>query len=174
MITRAAFIVVAALAVATAMIGGASSVGVESQNEWRPFAASWSATGHRHTLPVEGGRTAAIIELSGAVVLTTKADGLSTGFHAEVIAFDDAGSISAGRAVWTDRQGNQVFSMLKGEPLASRRRILGTITGGTGLYAGIVGDYELTWQYVIEAEGGIVQGRAVDLKGRFRLGGVSR
>jgi hypothetical protein len=140
-------------------------------SEWRSFVASWSATGRRHTLPTETGRPAAIVQLSGAVVLAARADGLSTGFQGEAITFDDAARLSAGRAVWTDRNGDQVFSVLKGERLASRHRIVGTITGGTGAYAGIVGEYELTWQYVIETESGDVQGRATDLKGRFRIGG---
>jgi hypothetical protein len=76
--------------------------------------------------------------------------------------------LSVGRAVWTDGRGDRIFSELKGEPLQTGRRISGTITGGTGRYAGVTGDYELTWQYVISTEGEIVQGRATDLRGRFR------
>ena len=64
-----------------------------------------------------------------------------------------------GRAVWTDEHGDRIFSRLKGEPLATGRRIVGTITGGTGRYAGLEGEYSFTWQYVVAAEDGAIQGR---------------
>jgi hypothetical protein len=44
--------------------------------------------------------------------------------------------------------------------------VVGTITGGTGRYAGVTGEYELRWQYVIETDEGTISGRAVGLKGR--------
>ena len=43
-----------------------------------------------------------------------------------------------------------MFSELRGEPVATGRRVVGTITGGTGRYAGVTGDYSLTWQYVAQ------------------------
>ena len=52
--------------------------------------------------------------------------------------------------------------------MRSGRRIAGTITGGTGRYAGMTGDLAFTWQYVIARGGTEVQGRAVGLKGRYR------
>jgi hypothetical protein len=70
--------------------------------------------------------------------------------------------------VWTDARGDEVFSTLKGEPLQTGRRIVGAIGGGTGAYAGVTGEYELTWQYVVSGENDVVQGRTVNLKGRFR------
>jgi len=39
--------------------------------------------------------------------------------------------------VWTDRLGDRLFSRLKGDPLETGRRVVGTITGGTGRYAGL-------------------------------------
>jgi len=135
--------------------------------DWRAFSGTWSASGRRQTLRTEGNRPAAIIQLSGAVVLASPA-GLSSAFRAEAIGFDDGTQTAVGRAVWTDSRGDLVFSVLKGEPLATGRRITGTITGGTGRYANIAGDWELTWQFVVETEDGEVQGRAADLKGRAR------
>jgi hypothetical protein len=68
--------------------------------------------------------------------------------------------------VWTDERGDKVFSHLRGEPLATGSHVVGTITGGTGRWAGLTGEYELRWQYVIESDDGTVSGRAIGLKGR--------
>jgi len=74
-----------------------------------------------------------------------------------------------GRAVWTDEHGDRLFSRLQGEPLETGKRIVGTITGGTGRYAGLEGEYSFTWQYVVVgAEDGQIQGRGVRLEGRVR------
>jgi hypothetical protein len=119
-------------------------------------------------MPTEGAHVAAIIELSGAVAITGTAS-LSRGFLGEVIGFDDGAQVSVGRAVWTDARGDRVFSVLRGAALETGRRIRGEITGGTGSYAGISGEYELSWQYIARGENNTVQGRAADLKGAFRL-----
>jgi len=145
---------------------------VATSPEWRTFEGSWSVSGRRHTVPVESGAEAAVVEVSGAVVLT-KAEGLSRGFRGEAIGFDDGQGVSLGRAVWTDEHGDRLFSRLKGEPLETGRRIAGTITGGTGRYAGLEGEYSLTWQYVFSAEDGAIQGRAVRLEGRVRREGTT-
>ena len=133
---------------------------------WRTFNGSWSALGRRQTIPTEGGGTAAVVYLSGAVVIA-KGSNLGDGLLGEAIAFDDGRNLSTGRAVWTDTRGDRIFSQLSGEPVAAGRRIVGTITGGTGRFAGVVGEYELTWQYVARDDDQ-VQGRAVDLRGRLR------
>jgi hypothetical protein len=178
-----AFVVV--LSVWTLMCGGPAAAvhGQETPRDaWNTFSGTWSAVGRRQTLRTEGGRPAAIIQLSGSVVLTGSgrsgdsggsggsgtSGGLSSAFRAEAIGFDDGDQIGVGRAVWTDTRGDLVFSVLKGERLETGRRITATITGGTGRYAGLTGDWELTWQFVVATDDGEVQGRAVDLKGRFR------
>ena len=79
-----------------------------------------------------------------------------------------------GRAVWTDERGDRIFSRLRGEPLQTGKRLVGTITGGTGRYAGLEGEYSLTWQYVLPSEEGGVQGRAIGLTGRVRRAGTAR
>jgi hypothetical protein len=56
--------------------------------------------------------------------------------------------------------------------LQTGKRIVGTITGGTGRYAGLEGEYSFTWQFVIPTEDGLVQGRAVGLAGRVRGAGA--
>ena len=89
------------------------------------------------------------------------------GFRSEVIALVDSATGLVGRSVWTDERGEQVFSELKGEGTATRNRITGTILGGTGRFAGATGDYEFTWQFVMEAEDGSIQGRSAGMKGRI-------
>jgi hypothetical protein len=141
----------------------------ETPGGWRTFHGGWSAIGRRYTLPTESSRPAGVVQLSGSVLLTEGA-ARTTAFQGEVIAFDDASGVGAGRAVWTDSRGDRVFSILRGESIQTGRRIAATITGGTGRYAGATGDYALTWQYVITAED-IVQGRTTDLTGRLRVEG---
>jgi hypothetical protein len=162
-------VVVVAILLAPALVGGGRAAGVQPANQgegWRTFSGSWSARGQRQAIPIEGSGSAAIVHLSGAIVLA-KTD-LDGGLLAEAIAFDDGLRLSVGRAVWTDTRGDRVFSELRGEAVATGRRIAGTITGGTGRYAGATGDYALTWQYVAQDADDIVQGRSVDLRGRLR------
>ena len=92
------------------------------------------------------------------------------GFRSEVIALVDSEHGLVGRSVWTDERGDQVFSELQGEGTAERNHITGKFLGGTGRYAGATGSYEFSWQWVMEAEDGTIQGRAIDLKGRVRIG----
>jgi hypothetical protein len=132
---------------------------------WRSFEGSWSVTGHRELLATEGARPAAILRLSGAVVLTG-GEGLSRGFRGEAIGFDDGGSVHLGRSVWTDDRGDRIFLALEGEPLERGGRLSGRITGGSGRYAGLQGDFELVWQYVVSSEDGTFQARTTSLKGR--------
>ena len=155
-------------AVAVAAAAPAGQGGAPPQGAWRTFEGSWSASGQRQLLPTGGERQAATIQLSGAVALTI-GEGLSHGFRGEFIGLDDGASLSVGCAVWTDQHGDRIFSQLKGEPVREGRRINGTVTGGTGRYAGFEGDYTFVWQYVVAGEGDTIQGRSVDLKGRVRV-----
>jgi hypothetical protein len=174
-VRRPRFASTLALAAALGAVAPAPRAQEAQAGGWRTFEGSWSATGQRRTLPTEGSGVAAVVELSGAVTLTS-APGMSRGFRGEAIGFNDGQHLSAGRAVWTDAQGDRIFSVLKGEAIGTGGRILGTITGGTGRYAHALGDYALTWQYVVHGEdGGLqVQGRAVDLRGRVRTDEAGR
>lgn len=134
---------------------------------WRTFEGTWSATGQRQTLPTETGRDAAAVQFSGSLVLTVT-DGLSRGFRAVVIGFDNGESGAVGRSLWTDERGDRIYSTIQSEPIETGKQFTGTITGGTGRYAGITGTYTFTWQYVVMGEGGTIQGRTVALKGRYR------
>jgi hypothetical protein len=140
---------------------------------WRPLEGSWIAAGQKRVLPADAERMASTSYLSGALVLTGAA-GTARGFQSEVITFDDAAGVSVGRAVWTDERGDRIFSRLTLDAMRAGRRVVGTITGGTGRYSGVEGDYAFEWQYVIDAGDGTIQGRAVGLKGRFRVKGGGR
>ena len=136
-------------------------------SEWRTFTGSWSATGSRHTLPTGDGAPAAIERLSGAVVITV-GEGVGRGFRGDLIGFDDGRTASVGRWVWTNERDERIFGEVKGEPVQTGRRFTGTITGGTGRFAGITGTLEFTWQSVVTTDEGTVQVRAVGLEGRYR------
>jgi hypothetical protein len=134
---------------------------------WRPFTATWTLSGQRHLLPTEGERPASIVTLSGPLVIT-KGDGLGRGLLGQVIGFDDGGTVLAGRAVFTDERGDRIFCTMKAEPIGSGRHATATITGGTGRFAGLEGDFSFAWQYVVDQESGEVSLRSVDIEGRTR------
>jgi hypothetical protein len=133
--------------------------------ETRTFEGTWSASGTRYTLQLEPGHKTSIVRLAGSLLLTGER-GLGIGFQGEAIGISDTKTGGVGHAVWTDERGDKVFSELKGQPLGTGSRVVGTITGGTGRYTGVTGEYELRWQYVIESDEGTIAGRAVGLKGR--------
>jgi len=139
---------------------------------WQTFEGAWSATGRRFPLEFEGGGTAVVVEFSGAVVVKA-GSGLSHGFQGRLIGFDDGQGLSTGRAVWTDGHGDRIYSRLRGERLEAGTRLVGTITGGTGRYAGIEGEYTFTWQYMVPGEDGTFEVRASNLSGRYRRAGAS-
>jgi hypothetical protein len=136
--------------------------------ETRTFEGTWSASGSLRTLDLERGHKASIFNLTGSLLLTGER-GLGFGFRGDVIGFSDNVAGGTGQCVWTDERGDKVFSRLRGEPLGTGSRVVGTITGGTGRWAGLTGEYELLWQYVIESDDGTISGRAVGLKGRVTV-----
>ncbi len=160
-----------ALALAAAACGQAAEPPkpLAAAGEWREFAGSWNAAGSRRTIPLGVDRRGSIVDLRGTMLLAGPGRP-GVGFRSEVIALVDSATGLLGRSVWTDERGDQVFSELKGEGTAAQNRIVGTILGGTGRYAGATGSYEFSWRFVIETEDGSIQGSAVGLKGRVRPG----
>ena len=163
--------VLLAVAIATAGCRPAtdSPTPVARSGEWLEFEGSWNAAGSRRTLGLGADRRASILDLRGTLLLAGP-ERPGVGFRSEAIALVDSAAGLVGRSVWTDERGDQVFSELQGEGTAARNHITGTILGGTGRYARAEGSYEFSWQFVLEAEDGAVQGRAVELKGRVRSG----
>lgn len=136
--------------------------------ETRTFEGTWSASGTRRTLELEQGHRASIFSLTGSLLLTGER-GLGVGFQGDVIGFSDSQAGGTGQCVWTDERGDKVFSQLRGQPLRTGSHVVGTITGGTGRWAGLTGEYELNWQYVIDSDDGTFSGRAIGLKGRVTV-----
>lgn len=141
---------------------------IPPSGDWRTFQGTWSASGTRQTLSLETNHRALIFDLTGSLLLTGD-QGLGVGFQARALGFTDSLAGMQGRCVWTDDRGDQVYSELKGEFVATGNHIVGTILGGTGRYSGVTGEYSFEWRFVVESEDGSVSGRAVDLKGRARL-----
>lgn len=168
--TRHAFFALAFALTATACAPTtAPSETHAASGEWLDFQGTWNAAGSRRTMPLGADRRGAIIDLRGSMLLAG-AQRPGTGFRSEVIGLSDSATGFQGRSVWTDERGDQVFSELQGEGTAADNHIAGKILGGTGRYSGASGEYEFSWQWVMEAEDGSIQGRAVDLKGRVRRG----
>lgn len=135
--------------------------------EWRTFEGTGTATGHRQTLPLGPGRKVSIVNLTGSLLLIGE-QRLGQGFRNEIIGYTDTLKGGTAWSVWTDSRGDQVFSEFRGGPIGTRSRFTGTLLGGTGRYAGVAGEYEFEWQYVVDEEDGSVQGRITSLRGRFR------
>lgn len=161
--------VVLSLALVATACGPGSDVptALASSSEWREFEGTWNAAGKRTTLELGADRRGAILELRGTMLLAGPGRP-GVGFHSEVIALTDTATGLVGRGVWTDERGDQVYSELTGEGTRDSNHVTGKLLGGTGRYAGAEGSYEFSWQFVMEAEDGTIQGRAVALKGRVR------
>jgi hypothetical protein len=135
---------------------------------WRPFKATWSLSGQRQRLATEELRPASIIHVSGSLTITSK-EGPGRGFLGEVIGFDDGGTLLVGRGLLVDEHNDRIFCSLKAEPIGSGRRVTATITGGTGRFAGLEGDFSFVWQYVVEQDSDEISLRTADVEGRTRV-----
>jgi hypothetical protein len=163
---RAAAVMVAAgvvaLAASSCSPAPSSPADAPVGSEWREFEGTWTAAGSRQSLALGADRKASVSTLRGSLLLSGPARP-AVGFRAEAVVLNDSAIGMVGRAVWTE---------LRGEGTATGNRIVGTIVGGTGRYAGASGSYEFTWRFVMETEDGTVQGQSVGLKGRVRGGGA--
>lgn len=141
---------------------------LSSSAEWREFQGTWNAAGTRNTMRLGENRQASISNLTGSLLLSGRSRP-AVGFRAEALVFADTLSGMTGRAVWTDEHGDQAFSELRGQGTRTDNKIFGSFTGGTGRYAGISGDYEFSWRFLLESEDGEIQGQSFGLLGRVRL-----
>lgn len=151
-----------ALAVLVGLLAGAAGA-----EEWRPFTGTWTLAGKRFSLPTSGPRRAHVIHASGNLVIT-RGETLGRGFFGEVVGFDDGETLLVGRAVFTDSLGEKVFATLKAQPLGANRTATATITGGTGRWAGLEGEFTFSWRFVVETGEEDFDAFAVNLEGRAR------
>lgn len=160
-IALVALVLIAACSHATAPASEAAP------GEWHTFTGNWIATGTRNTIPLGADRKASIADLEGTMLLSGD-NRPARGFRGEAIVFNDTGAVAEGRAVWTDSDGSQIFSELRGTGVAGGKKIEGTFIGGTGRFTGATGSFTFTWQFVMDTEDGGIQGQTSDLSGRIR------
>jgi hypothetical protein len=163
--------VLAALAVSAllGLVPGAPAQQPAPANGWRPFTATWSLKGERQLLETEGGRPASIVHLTGTLALTS-GEGLGAGLYSELIGFDDGGELLVGRVLFLDSRSDRIYATVKAEPIGNGRKATATITGGTGRFAGLTGEFSFAWQYVVDAGEGEVSVRTINVQGRTRPG----
>lgn len=152
---------------------GRSSPPPPAGDERATFEGTWSVTGKRRTLPTGAGSDAAVVDLQGPLGIVRGGDGLARGFQGELIGFDNGGAVIVGRAVFRDDAGDAIFVELRGEPLQPGKRMEGTVTGGSGRYAGLSGEFSLQWQYAVAADD-TVQARTEVFTGRFSNDAAAR
>lgn len=140
---------------------------VSLPGEWKSFEGTGTATGYRHTLSMGPDRKVNTFNFSGSLTLIGERR-LGRGFRIDLIGSADSLKGGTGWSVWTDTNGDQVFSEIRGERIGTGANILGTLLGGTGRWAGVAGEYEFKWQFVIESDDGNLQGQITGLRGRVR------
>src|SRR4051794_11080110 len=137
----------------------------DSPTGWHEFEGTWTAAGNRTVVTLGGDRRAAVSTFNGSLVLAGPSRP-GIGFRSEAIVFHDSATGLIGRAAWTDENGDEAYSELRGQGTAENNKITGTFVGGTGRYTGVSGIYEFSWRFILEDEDGAVQGQSMGLKGR--------
>ena len=153
------------LAALTACSPSSAPPEVLRPDAWHEFSGTWTATGTRREIPLGGDRHASVGSFAGTLLLAGPGRP-GVGFRAEALVFNDTATGIIGRSVWTDERGDQLYSQMKGQGTEKGNRIEGTFMGGTGRYAGATGNYEFSWQFVLESDDGQVQGQSQGFKGR--------
>ena len=161
-------IVLVATVLVTACSHAAAPASEAAPGEWHTFTGNWIATGTRSTIPLGADRRATIADLEGTMLLSGD-NRPARGLRGEAIVFNDTGAGAEGRCVWTDSDGDQVYSEIRGTGVAGGKKIEGTFIGVTGRFMGATGSYTFTWQFVIDTEDGRIQGQTSDLSGRIRV-----
>lgn len=141
---------------------------IPTAGEWQQFDGTWTAAGVRYNMPLGPQRRASIADLSGSLMLRGSSPP-AVGFRTDAIVLNDSATGMTGRAVWTDHNGDQAYSELRGEGTRTNNRVFGTFIGGTGRYVGLSGSYEFSWRFVLENEDGNIEGQSVGLKGQVHL-----
>lgn len=128
------------------------------------FTGTWTSKGNRQIMHLGSERQASIFSYTGSLLLGGE-QRFKKGFKAEILGFTDSKHGMQGRCVWTDEQGEKVYSELQSEASNPEQLITGRFIGGTGRYARTIGEYSFKWQRLASNEDGEVNGRVVDMKG---------
>ena len=159
---------VAGLLAVLLCIANASADELQQSGE---FQGNWTAIGTVQTLDLGESRSASILRLQGTIV-TQSSHGLTRALQSDCVGLNlkEERTTGAGRCVWTDSDGDRVFSEINGALSGTDAKVRGRFIGGTGKYAGLEGGYELEWRYLqaVEAEG-TINGYSTSLTGSWRL-----
>lgn len=133
------------------------------------FSGSWVASGKLQPFEFTKGRDVATFTLAGHVNLADVFGG-SEDYWAECVGLSDSVAGSAARCVWRSLEGDQVYSILKGEPLEKGQKVSGEFVGGTGRLKGIAGKFTFTWISTFTDERqNTFTGHTRDLKGAYQV-----
>ncbi|MGI9263974.1 MAG: hypothetical protein ACR2QU_03530 [Gammaproteobacteria bacterium] len=146
----------------------ASADGLQKAGEFR---GNWTAIGTIRTLELGESESASILRLQGTIV-TESSHGLTRALQSECVGLNlkEDRATGTGRCVWTDSDGDRVFSQVTGSLSGTDSKVQGRFSGGTGKYTGLEGEYELEWRYLrtIDEEG-TINGYSTSLTGNWRL-----
>ncbi len=149
----------------------ASTVSLAALQNTGTFEGSWTVTGTAQTLNLGESRSASILRLRGTIVVQSTG-GLARALQSDCVGLrlEDGDTSGVGRCVWTDSDGDLVFSELTGALKGEFSEVRGLFVGGTGKYAGLEGSYEFRWRYFrgIEEEG-TIHGYSASLTGSWKL-----
>lgn len=154
-----------------AMLLCASTASLAALQNTGTFKGSWTATGTAQTLDLGESRSASILRLRGTIVAESTG-GLARALQSDCVGLrlQDGDMSGIGRCVWTDSDGDRVFSEVTGALAGEVSKVHGLFVGGTGKYTGLEGAYELKWRYFrgVEEEG-TIHGYSASLTGSWKL-----
>lgn len=147
-----------------------AATGVQGMNEGA-FSGSWVATGSLDHITFQENREVAVFRLSGHVNLQDEI-GNQKDYWSECIGLSDSVSGSEGRCTWKGTDGQEIYLLIEGRPLARGSEVNGTIIGGTGRATGITGKLRFIWSTMSvqhEQNSLEVGGYAKELVGEYQL-----
>lgn len=148
-----------------------SPVAAQDLERQGTFEGKWTLEGRLGTMDVDG-HEVQVMRVEGPVTVETTG-GLRTAFESDCVGVADGEAGGTGRCIWTDADGDAITMDMEGRiigPAGTFREAKGVITGGTGKYAKLEGEYQLDWLFIESSiEPGKVLGRGTKLEGTWRI-----
>ncbi len=135
--------------------------------EEHAFTGRWTVTGEVRRLPFEEGRRVGNFQMRGTIHFTD--GGGLRDLGAEMLGLADSATGCTARSVWSDADGDRLFSEMSGQLLDRGGSGEGAITGGTGKFAGARGAYTFSWTSMVEEDDFRINGFIRDLKGTLLI-----